>query len=200
MTRWHRPAPPAPRPHRRSPNRSCARNNDAVLAAALREAGGMSRGHRLGRDSVRSYGPSSSVGSGVRTKAPGTGQRMRPKEKYFAPNPSAAALRLGNAGPIPTTGAFMRLRQHGPSRRSFVASGLAGGIALATRPVPAQSQDRSHPMETTIRAGNDIATQINIFSVEPENQPKLVQLLKDGTEGFFSKQPGWISTNLLGSK
>ena len=55
-------------------------------------------------------------------------------------------------------------------------------------------------METTIRPGSDIATQINIFSVEPENQPKLVQLLKDGTEGFFSKQPGWISTNLLGSK
>jgi hypothetical protein len=86
------------------------------------------------------------------------------------------------------------------SRRSFVATGLATGMALATRPILAHSQVRSSPMETTIRAGNDIATQINICTVEPENQHKLMQLLKDGTEGFFSKQPGWISTNLLSSK
>jgi len=54
-------------------------------------------------------------------------------------------------------------------------------------------------METTIRPGSDIATQINIFVVEPENQQKLVELLADGTKGFFSKQPGWISTNVLSS-
>jgi heme-degrading monooxygenase HmoA len=85
------------------------------------------------------------------------------------------------------------------SRRTIIA-GLAGGLAPATRVVPARSQNRSLPMDTTIRTGDDIATLINIFTVEPENQQKLVQLLNDGTKGFFSKMTGWISTNLLTSK
>ena len=55
-------------------------------------------------------------------------------------------------------------------------------------------------METTIRADAGITTLINVFSVEAENQQKLVELLKDGTESVFSKSPGWISTNLLSSK
>ncbi len=87
-----------------------------------------------------------------------------------------------------------------PSRRVVVAAGLAGGVALAASAVPANSQDRSLPMQTMIRANDEVATQINIFTAEPENQQKLVQLLKDGTEGFFSKKAGWISTNLLSSK
>jgi quinol monooxygenase YgiN len=55
-------------------------------------------------------------------------------------------------------------------------------------------------MATTIRADAGITTLINVFSVEAENQQKLVELLKDGTESVFSKSPGWISTNLLSSK
>ena len=87
-----------------------------------------------------------------------------------------------------------------PSRRVVVATGLAGVVALAAPAAPASSQDRSQPMQTTIRATDELATQVNIFAVEPEDQQKLVQLLKEGTEGFFSKKAGWISTNLLSSK
>jgi len=86
------------------------------------------------------------------------------------------------------------------SRRVVVAAGLAGVAALAAAAAPAISQDRSQPMQTTIRATDELATQVNVFTVEPEDQPKLVQLLKEGTEGFFSKKGGWISTNLLSSK
>jgi len=52
-------------------------------------------------------------------------------------------------------------------------------------------------METTIRAGEEIATLINIFTVEPENQQELLSLLKDGTETSISKMAGWISTSFL---
>ncbi|MET4725715.1 hypothetical protein ABIF63_009821 [Bradyrhizobium japonicum] len=55
-------------------------------------------------------------------------------------------------------------------------------------------------MEATIRTGGDIATLVNVFTVEPDNQQKLVQLLKDGTETFFSKQPGFISSSVHASK
>jgi quinol monooxygenase YgiN len=55
-------------------------------------------------------------------------------------------------------------------------------------------------METTIRANDGTATLINIFTVEPENQAKLVALLKDGTETSISKMIGWVSTNFLSSK
>lgn len=55
-------------------------------------------------------------------------------------------------------------------------------------------------METTIRANDGTATLINIFTVEPENQEKLVALLKDGTETSISKMAGWVSTNFLTGK
>jgi hypothetical protein len=41
-------------------------------------------------------------------------------------------------------------------------------------------------MEATIRTGSDVTTLVNVFTVEPDNHQKLVQLLKEGTETFFS--------------
>ena len=55
-------------------------------------------------------------------------------------------------------------------------------------------------METTIRTDDRLSTLINIFTVEPENQKKLVEVLKDGTETFITKMSGWVSTNFLASK
>ena len=55
-------------------------------------------------------------------------------------------------------------------------------------------------MEATIRTGSDVTTLVNVFTVEPDNQQKLVQLLKEGTEAFFSKQPGFISSIVHASK
>ena len=63
------------------------------------------------------------------------------------------------------------------SRRTFVATTLAGGIELVRQVVPAGSQNRSEDMETTIRADANMTTLINIVSVEPDNQQKLVELL-----------------------
>jgi quinol monooxygenase YgiN len=83
------------------------------------------------------------------------------------------------------------------SRRAVVANGLAAGSLTA---LPARSQTRSHSMETTIRVDSGVTTLVNVFTVEPENQPKVLALLKDGIETRFSKMPGWISTNLHKSK
>lgn len=87
-----------------------------------------------------------------------------------------------------------------PSRRVVVAAGLGAGALLAAQIVPSHSQTRSSNMEATIRTGSDITTLVNVFTVEPDNQQKLVQLLKEGTETFFSKQPGFISSSVHAGK
>jgi quinol monooxygenase YgiN len=83
------------------------------------------------------------------------------------------------------------------SRRAFIGGGFAGGI-LAT--LPAQSQTESPIMETTIRVDSAVTTLVNVFTVEPDNQPKVLALLQEGIETMFSEMPGWISTNLLKSR
>ena len=87
-----------------------------------------------------------------------------------------------------------------PSRRAVVATGVSAGVLLAAQSVPSYSQNRSSKMEATIRTGSDVATLVNVFTVEPDNQQKLVQLLKEGTETFFSKQPGFISSSVHAGK
>ncbi|MGY8637635.1 antibiotic biosynthesis monooxygenase family protein [Bradyrhizobium sp. 14AA] len=87
-----------------------------------------------------------------------------------------------------------------PSRRAFVATGLGAGVLLAAEMVPSHSQNRTSKMQATIRTGSDITTLVNVFTVDPGNQQKLVQLLKEGTETFFSKQPGFISSSVHASK
>jgi quinol monooxygenase YgiN len=55
-------------------------------------------------------------------------------------------------------------------------------------------------METTVRVDSAVTTLVNVFTVEPGNQPEVLALLREGTETMFSKTPGWISTNLLKSR
>jgi heme-degrading monooxygenase HmoA len=70
----------------------------------------------------------------------------------------------------------------------------------ADRPIlamPAQRQPGSATMETIIRVDRAVTTLVNVFAVEPDNQPDLLALLREGVETMFSRMPGWISTNLL---
>lgn len=55
-------------------------------------------------------------------------------------------------------------------------------------------------METTIRVDHAVTTLVNIFTVEPGGQPKVLALLREGIETIFSKMPGWISSNVLESR
>ena len=49
---------------------------------------------------------------------------------------------------------------------------------------------------TTIDRGGEVVTQINVITVEPENQDKLVELMSQQVEEVMSQQPGFISINL----
>jgi quinol monooxygenase YgiN len=94
----------------------------------------------------------------------------------------------------------MRALTAGRSRRTFLASALTGGIALTSPIISAKSLNRSNDMETTIRADTDITTLVNVLTVEPDTQQKLLELLTSATDGMFSTFAGWISTSLLASR
>jgi quinol monooxygenase YgiN len=55
-------------------------------------------------------------------------------------------------------------------------------------------------MSTTIAVTKQITTLINILTVEPENQLKLIELLRSNTEGVVSRLDGWISTSFVAAK
>jgi quinol monooxygenase YgiN len=55
-------------------------------------------------------------------------------------------------------------------------------------------------MNTTIAVTKEVTTLINILTVEPENHPKLIELLRDNTENVVSTLDGWISTSFIVAK
>jgi len=109
------------------------------------------------------------------------------------------ATSLPPTGPTKVKGTRMRASRIRESRRAFIAANLASGLALVVA-APARSQQWRPEMEVSIRAGNNLVTLINVFSVEPGDQEKLVQLLKQGTETLMSKQPGYVSASFHKSK
>src|SRR5260221_2711992 len=54
--------------------------------------------------------------------------------------------------------------------------------------------------DTTIPVCPDVTTLINILTVEPENQTKLAELLRDNTDNVVSTLDGWISTSFIAAK
>jgi quinol monooxygenase YgiN len=49
---------------------------------------------------------------------------------------------------------------------------------------------------TTISVNNNVVTLINVFTVEPENQQRLMELLTQATERSVSWAPGFVSASL----
>ncbi|MQA86374.1 MAG: antibiotic biosynthesis monooxygenase [Streptosporangiales bacterium] len=50
--------------------------------------------------------------------------------------------------------------------------------------------------ETTIRPTDGLMTLINVFTVAPEHQQELVDVLLDATERVMSRIPGFVSANI----
>ncbi len=48
----------------------------------------------------------------------------------------------------------------------------------------------------TIEKGNKVTTLINVFTVAPENQQRLVNALIRATEKIMKKIPGFVSANI----
>jgi hypothetical protein len=85
-------------------------------------------------------------------------------------------------------------RKSRQSRRVLVKSGLIGGLALVAA-APVRSQQGKPQMEISIRPNTDIVTLINVFTVEPSRQERLIQLLTEGTKSLMSRQPGYVSAS-----
>lgn len=51
-----------------------------------------------------------------------------------------------------------------------------------------------HP---TIAVTKEVTTLINVFTVEPENQPRLLELLRQNTDDVITKLDGWRSTSII---
>ena len=49
---------------------------------------------------------------------------------------------------------------------------------------------------TTISAKSDVMTLIKVFTVEPANQRRLVELLTEATEVSVRRAPGFVSASL----
>jgi quinol monooxygenase YgiN len=49
---------------------------------------------------------------------------------------------------------------------------------------------------TEIAVDNNIVTLINVFTVRPEQQQRLVDLLVEATEAVMKYQPGYVSANI----
>ncbi|MDV3130385.1 antibiotic biosynthesis monooxygenase [Mycobacterium sp. 21AC1] len=49
---------------------------------------------------------------------------------------------------------------------------------------------------TTIQSPSPCATLINVFTVEPENAPALVESLRRATEDVMCHVPGFVSANI----
>jgi quinol monooxygenase YgiN len=52
-------------------------------------------------------------------------------------------------------------------------------------------------MHTIIAVTEEVTTLINVLTVEPDNQQKLIKLLRESTEGVVCKLDGWISTSFI---
>src|SRR4051794_32440137 len=49
---------------------------------------------------------------------------------------------------------------------------------------------------TKITKDNNLVTLINVFTVRPEQQQRLVDLLVEATESVMKYQPGYVSANI----
>ena len=48
----------------------------------------------------------------------------------------------------------------------------------------------------TIAKDNDVVTLINVFTVAPQDQQRLVDVLVGATQAVMRKQPGFVSANI----
>jgi quinol monooxygenase YgiN len=55
-------------------------------------------------------------------------------------------------------------------------------------------------MKTTVAMTPDVTTLINVLTVDPENQQKLLELLRQNTDEVVCTLPGWVSTTFVSSK
>jgi quinol monooxygenase YgiN len=91
----------------------------------------------------------------------------------------------------------MSQTDHPLSRRTLIGAGaVAAGFALASPPARAQA-DAGPAGQAVIRTDPHVVTLVSVFKVEPDTIAKLLDVLREGTETFFSRMPGFVSSSVL---
>jgi len=80
------------------------------------------------------------------------------------------------------------------TRRAVLATGFAGGLPL---PVSSRARTKGTAMETRMPIAGDSIALVNVFTAQPADQQRLADILREGTENFFSRQPGSLSSSVL---
>src|SRR6267143_3520623 len=85
----------------------------------------------------------------------------------------------------------LQLRPQDGKPRYAVRSPTSSVAPALSRPLSEGSDTM-----TTISANSDVMTLINMFTVEPANQRRLVELLTEATEVSVRRAPGFVSASL----
>src|SRR5438132_14091410 len=85
----------------------------------------------------------------------------------------------------------LQLRPQDGKPRYAVRSPTSSVAPALSRPLSEESDTM-----TTISAKSDVMTVINVFTVEPANQRRLVELLTEATEISVRRAPGFVSASL----
>ena len=81
-----------------------------------------------------------------------------------------------------------------PARRRILLSAASLCVAI---PAASIAQPRTPSMKiATIEANPKLTTLVNIFTVAPEDCDRLAVLLKEGTDAWICKVPGFVSSSL----
>src|SRR5258705_12276734 len=89
----------------------------------------------------------------------------------------------------------LQLRPQDGKPRYAVRSPTSSVAPALSRPLSEGSDTM-----TTISAKSDVMTLINMFTVEPANQRRLVELLTEATEVSVRRAPGFVSASLHRSR
>jgi quinol monooxygenase YgiN len=91
------------------------------------------------------------------------------------------------------------LKQFHQNRSSFLRNAGIFSLILSIPVLAAMypgTEGKTGDETIVIQTGKKVVTLVNVFTVTPDNEQKLVDLLDEGTASIFSKQPGFISESI----
>jgi quinol monooxygenase YgiN len=88
--------------------------------------------------------------------------------------------------------------QNYPNRRAFIKNAGALSLSISIPGLAGQLAKGRGTADPTIdiHPGTKVTVLISVFTVQPENEQKLIELFEEGTLSIFSRQPGYISSSI----